>query len=105
MDPVQVSPARTASRVALLLTTLLLGACAKPGPLPEPAPEPTPAPGPVAPEGQVCCESFGFGEMMARCCETYEWTAPEACVVPADHVGGGKSVVPNEKCADVTPGG
>ena len=48
--------------------------------------------------GQVCCESFGYGAMMAKCCESYEWVAPDACTVPDGFVGGGKQVVEDGKC-------
>ncbi|HVV84376.1 MAG TPA: hypothetical protein VHE35_15015, partial [Kofleriaceae bacterium] len=47
---------------------------------------------------QVCCESFGYGAQMVKCCETYAWTAADACVAPAGLVGGGKDVVSDDKC-------
>jgi hypothetical protein len=79
----------------LSLSLFLLGGCPKESNPPDP--EPTPGP-----DGLVCCESFGYGSMMAKCCESYEWTAPDACAVSADHVGGGKQVVDASLCASLT---
>lgn len=55
---------------------------------------------PPAPEASelVCCESYGFGAMMAKCCETYAWTKPTECSVPEGFTGGGKQVVDDGKC-------
>ena len=90
----------------LLLVSLVLCACSTPAPAPPPAPVPAPAPVPPPtpvppPAAQVCCESFGFGARMVKCCESYAWTAPEACTVPPDFVGGGKAVVADSMCAGV----
>lgn len=76
-----------------LAFVLLLAGCPKAEPLV------TPEPGPAPVAGQVCCESFGYGAMMVKCCESYAWTAPEACVTPEGFVGGGKAVVADEMCA------
>jgi hypothetical protein len=56
-----------------------------------------PKDGPTSDE-QVCCESFGYGAMMVKCCESYEWTTRSECAVPEQHVGGGKQVVEAGKC-------
>lgn len=50
------------------------------------------------PKGSVCCESFGFGTFGIKCCESYQWTEPEACKVPDDHVGGGRRIVSPKYC-------
>ncbi|MCP4624808.1 MAG: hypothetical protein GY850_14975 [bacterium] len=50
------------------------------------------------PNERVCCESFGYGASMEVCCESYEWTTPEECVVPDDFVGGGKKIVSDAFC-------
>ncbi|MES2643625.1 MAG: hypothetical protein V4850_29335 [Myxococcota bacterium] len=86
--------------VALLLATPFVAGCPKGA---EPAsvtaaPDPAPA---AAAEERVCCESFGYGAMMAKCCEAYSWTAPDACVVEDGIVGGGKAIVTDDKCAAV----
>lgn len=47
---------------------------------------------------KVCCESYGFGAGMVKCCESYQWTIPEECVVPDGFVGGGKQIVDDTKC-------
>jgi len=47
---------------------------------------------------QVCCESFGYGSGMVKCCVSYAWTTASQCVVPADFVGGGKQIVDNSFC-------
>jgi hypothetical protein len=66
-----------------------------------PAPAPEAAPAPADAGAKVCCESFGFGSMMKKCCESYAWTAADACVVEDGHVGGGKAVVADDLCKDV----
>ncbi len=52
----------------------------------------------VEEEELICCESFGYGAEMVKCCETYEWTTAEECTVPEDFVGGGKAVVEDSYC-------
>jgi hypothetical protein len=47
---------------------------------------------------EVCCESYGFGARMVKCCEKYQWTTAEECVVPEGFVGGGKQVVDGSMC-------
>ncbi len=49
-------------------------------------------------DGQVCCESFGYGSEMKKCCETYSWTLPADCTVPGDWVGGSKQIVADSYC-------
>lgn len=49
-------------------------------------------------DNMVCCESYGYGAQMVKCCETYEWTLPEECTVPEGFVGGGKEIVSDEFC-------
>lgn len=51
---------------------------------------------------RICCESFGFGAMMKKCCESYEWTSAEECKTPKAFVGGGKKIVENEFCKDIS---
>lgn len=72
---------------------LLLAAC------PKSDPASTPPDAPVDTPAQVCCESFGYGAQMVKCCESYAWTAPDACVVSPELVGGGKAVVDDARCA------
>jgi hypothetical protein len=90
------------SRSIAVLLLAVAAACGKGEPAPQqPAPvadEPAAAT-PTAPEGQVCCESFGHGAQMVKCCESYAWTTAEACTVPPGMVGGGKQIVAAEKCA------
>jgi len=51
------------------------------------------------PQGEViCCESFGFGAGMKKCCESYEWTLPYECLLPDNLVGGGKQIVDDSFC-------
>ncbi len=50
-------------------------------------------------EEKVCCESYGYGDQMVKCCETYEWTTAEECKVPENFVGGGKDIVDRSHCA------
>jgi hypothetical protein len=52
------------------------------------------------PEGRICCESYGYGSEMVKCCESYELTTPEECVYPADYVGGGKQIVADSYCGE-----
>lgn len=47
---------------------------------------------------RVCCESFGYGAQMVKCCESYAWTTAEECTVPEGLVGGGKQVVSGDHC-------
>lgn len=47
---------------------------------------------------KVCCESYGYGAEMKKCCEKYEWTKQSECSVAEGFVGGGKNVVDNAKC-------
>lgn len=49
-------------------------------------------------EGKVCCESFGYGAEMKKCCETYEWTDADKCTTEEGFVGGGKEIVDDSKC-------
>lgn len=77
-----------------LLAALLLSACSKQVPPNEPEPSQP------ASADLVCCESYGFGAMMAKCCESYAWTTADACTVSPEHVGGGKDVVDDALCAD-----
>jgi len=92
-------------RPLLLGLALALTACgAKAAPAPVAAPsDPATEPDGTADEtatepAQVCCESFGYGAQMVKCCESYAWTAPDACVVPEGLVGGGKAVVADDLC-------
>ena len=50
-------------------------------------------------EGLICCESYGWGAYMIKCCEEYELMAEEDCVTPEPPwTGGGKQVVDNSYC-------
>ena len=69
----------------LTLLALVSGCGAKPTP-------PTPSPA-----AEVCCESFGYGAQMVKCCESYAWTPAEACVDPG-MPGGGKAIVDDALC-------
>ncbi len=80
----------------LIPLTLVLGGCPKGAdPTTPPAGDPAASP---ATAGQVCCESFGYGSMMVKCCESYAWTAPAECVVAPDMAGGGMEIVDDAKC-------
>jgi hypothetical protein len=46
----------------------------------------------------VCCESFGYGSEMKKCCESYEWTEADECETSEGLVGGGKQIVDDELC-------
>jgi hypothetical protein len=89
--------------VVLLLTTTFVAGCPKgAAPASVTAAQDRAAEAPAAAataEGRVCCESFGYGAMMVKCCEAYSWTAPDACVVEDGMVGGGKAIVSDDKCA------
>jgi hypothetical protein len=87
----------------LAFTLAACGDKAAPAPTPTEPPAATPTapaatPAEPAPAAQVCCESFGYGAQMVKCCETYAWTAADACVVAPGMVGGGKDVVDDSKC-------
>ncbi len=47
----------------------------------------------------VCCESYGIGAELAKCCEYYEWTQKKLCVTPEGLDGGGKQIVSDSFCA------
>ncbi|MFH0956950.1 MAG: hypothetical protein V1813_03735 [Candidatus Aenigmatarchaeota archaeon] len=47
----------------------------------------------------VCCESYGYGAQMTKCCETYAWTTAAECTVPEGFVGGGKNYLPDSYCS------
>lgn len=94
----------SSSLVTLAFLAFTLVGCPKPA---EPDAKPTPA-APETPatpttknDGEVCCESFGYGSMMVKCCETYAWTLPAECVLPEGMVGGGREVVADEKCPPI----
>ncbi|HPW45489.1 MAG TPA: hypothetical protein PKU96_03865 [bacterium] len=46
----------------------------------------------------VCCESYGFGAMMVKCCEEYTWIPRNECAIPEGFVGGGKEIVGDSLC-------
>ncbi|MCK4714569.1 MAG: hypothetical protein KAT35_03265, partial [Candidatus Aenigmarchaeota archaeon] len=48
----------------------------------------------------ICCESYGLGAMMVKCCESYEWTTTEECNVPEGFVGGGKNIADDSYCEE-----
>ena len=92
----------------LAVCALSLGACAKTSDntdaKPTEAAKTEPATSEVVPaaaEAKVCCESFGYGSQMVKCCETYNWTTTAECSVEPGFVGGGKAVVGDELCANV----
>lgn len=90
--------------VLLTIAALTLAACGgkDQAPTQEPAapadPQPAATPPSEAAADKVCCESFGYGAQMVKCCESYEWTTAAACTVPPGFVGGGKQVVAADKC-------
>ncbi|HRZ28432.1 MAG TPA: hypothetical protein P5346_11590 [Spirochaetota bacterium] len=45
----------------------------------------------------VCCETYGLGADLEKCCETYESVEKEECSGTID--GGGKQVVDDSYCA------
>ena len=45
----------------------------------------------------VCCHSFGYGSMMIKCCDKYEWKPLGECL-PTEWRGGGQEVVSNHYC-------
>ena len=47
----------------------------------------------------VCCESFGYGAMMVKCCESYAWVLPDQCSTEATTGGGGKKIVDDSLCS------
>ena len=47
---------------------------------------------------KICCESFGYGSQMKKCCESYEMVPSEQCKVPPKFVGGGKQQVDISFC-------
>ena len=51
----------------------------------------------------VCCESFGYGVEMKKCCQQYEMMPRNKCRVGAMIDGGGKNVVSNAYCMGSTP--
>lgn len=46
----------------------------------------------------VCCESFGYGTKMKKCCESYQMMPPENCKVEEGTAGGGMQIVDNSFC-------
>jgi|GEM_PF-1216275 hypothetical protein len=46
----------------------------------------------------VCCESFGYGTKMKKCCESYQMMPPENCQVEEGTAGGGMQIVDNSFC-------
>ena len=49
-------------------------------------------------DAKVCCESFGYGSRMIKCCETYEWSTAARCKTPSGLVGGGRKIVDDSYC-------
>ena len=47
---------------------------------------------------KVCCESFGYGARMIKCCQSYEMVPRDQCKVEDGLVGGGKQVVDLSFC-------
>jgi hypothetical protein len=47
---------------------------------------------------KVCCETFGYGSLMIKCCQTYEMVPKDQCKVEEGLVGGGKQVVDVSFC-------
>ncbi len=53
---------------------------------------------PKAKTKMVCCESFGYGTKMKKCCESYQMMPPENCQVEEGTAGGGMQIVDNSFC-------
>lgn len=51
----------------------------------------------------VCCEIFGYGSKMKKCCFKYRWLSKSKCVVPKNFVGGGRRVVKDSFCKKINP--
>ncbi len=47
---------------------------------------------------KVCCETFGYGARMIKCCQSYEMISRDRCKVEEGLVGGGKQVVDVSFC-------
>ncbi|HRG77212.1 MAG TPA: hypothetical protein PLX69_21820 [Leptospiraceae bacterium] len=47
---------------------------------------------------KVCCETFGYGARMIKCCQSYEMVSRDQCKVEDGLVGGGKQVVDLSFC-------
>ena len=47
---------------------------------------------------KVCCETFGYGARMIKCCQSYEMVLKDQCKVEDGMVGGGKQVVDLSFC-------
>ena len=47
---------------------------------------------------KVCCESFGYGTKMKKCCESYQMMPPENCQLEDGTAGGGMQIVDNSFC-------
>lgn len=47
---------------------------------------------------KVCCESFGYGAKMKKCCESYQMMLPENCQVEEGTAGGGMQIVDDSFC-------
>jgi hypothetical protein len=95
--------------IAMVAAALALASCGKgSGPKEPAAPSADPAgdggdpDAPAAEPGadRVCCESFGYGAGMEKCCESYAWTTAAECTIPPGFVGGGKNVVTDDRCQE-----
>lgn len=51
----------------------------------------------------ICCESFGYGSRMKKCCESYKMVPAEKCKIPNGIVGGGMIQVHTSFCKKSQP--
>jgi hypothetical protein len=79
--------------LALALLTLVIASCDRLGDFKKDLPAVS-SPG----DARVCCESFGYGSRMVKCCRTYEWSTASRCKTPPELVGGGKAIVADSYC-------
>jgi len=51
---------------------------------------------------KICCEIYGLGSMMKKVYIHYQWMKKEDCVIPEAFVGGGREIVKDSLCANVS---
>jgi len=45
---------------------------------------------------QICCNTFGYGSLMEKCCHRYAWSAADEC--DKEWKGGGSEIVDDSFC-------
>jgi len=53
-------------------------------------------------EEKICCEIYGFGTNMTKVDIHYRWLDSNACKIPEGFVGGGREVVNDSYCSNLT---